>query len=163
MIEKIKEIESRFKQLEDDMSRPEINQDQKVFQKYSKEHSHLEPIIQTYRKYQSTGEEIKGNQSLLDDPDHEIRKLAHDEIESLKSELSQLEMELKVLLLPQDPNDEKNIILEIRAGTGGEEAGLFAADLFRMYLKYAELSGWKSDILSQHNTGIGGFKERLSY
>lgn len=159
MFAKINEIESRFRQLEDDMSRPEINQNQKTFQKYSKEHSLLLPIIQAYREYRSLEAEIENNRSLLDDPDQEIRKLAREEIEQLKSKLSKAEIELRLLLLPQDPNDGKNILLEIRAGTGGEEAALFAADLFRMYLRYAEICGWKVEILSQHMTGIGGFKE----
>ena len=159
MFEKIKEIEARFKQLEHEMARPEINQDQKVFQRYSKEHSLLSPIIHTFREYRSVQDEIENNRSLMDDPDQDIRKLAREEIETLNTRLSKLEMDLKLILLPKDPNDEKNIILEIRAGTGGEEAALFVADLFRMYSRYAELKGWKTDILSQNITGIGGFKE----
>ena len=159
MFAKIKEIEDRFKQLEAELSRPEIIKDQKLYQQYSKEHSQLFPIIDSFRKYNSINEEIENNISLLEDPDHEIRKLAHEEIDTLKSQLELVEKEIKLLLLPKDPNDEKNIILEIRAGTGGDEAALFAADLLRAYLKYAELKRWKTDILSQNNTGIGGFKE----
>jgi peptide chain release factor 1 len=159
MFQKIKEIEDRFKQLESEMVRPEIIRDQSNYKKYTKEHSLLSPIIKTFRRYESVQKEIESNRSLLDDPDPEIKKLAREEIESLKSSLSKLEMDLKSLLLPQDPNDEKNIILEIRAGTGGEEAALFAADLFRAYQKYAELRAWKTEILSQNITGIGGFKE----
>jgi peptide chain release factor 1 len=104
-------------------------------------------------------DEIENNRSLLDDPDPEMKKLAKEEIEILRAGLLNLENQLKVLLLPKDPNDEKNILLEIRAGTGGEEAALFAADLFRMYTRYAELKRWKTEILSQNATGIGGFKE----
>jgi peptide chain release factor 1 len=159
MFQKIKEIEDRFKQLENEMVRPEIIRDQSNYKKYTKEHSLLSPIIKTFRRYESVQKEIESNRSLLDDPDPEIKKLAREEIESLKSSLSKLEMDLKLLLLPQDPNDEKNIILEIRAGTGGEEAALFASDLFRAYQKYAELRAWKTEILSQNITGIGGFKE----
>ena len=159
MFSKIKEIEDRFKQLENDLSRPEIIKDQKTYQRYSKELSNLSPIVNSYRKYISIQEEIENNRSLLDDPDQEIRKLAREEIETLKADQIRLENDLKILLLPKDPNDEKNIILEIRAGTGGEEAALFAANLFRGYLRYAELKRWKTDILSQHLTGIGGFKE----
>jgi len=159
MFAKIKEIEDHFDQLENELVRPEIIRDQKIYQKYLKEHSRLSPIITTFRKYRSIQEEIENNQSLLDDPDVEMRRLARQEIDSLKSNLSQLEKDLKLLLLPKDPYDEKNIILEIRAGTGGEEAALFASDLFRMYTKYAELKKWKTEILSQHITGIGGFKE----
>ena len=159
MFAKIRGIEDRFDQLENELVRPEIIRDQKIYQKYLKEHSLLSPIITTFRKYRSVQEEIENNQSLLDDPDVEMRKLARQEIDSLKSNLSQLEKDLKLLLLPKDPYDEKNIILEIRAGTGGEEAALFASDLFRMYTRYAELKGWKTEILSQNITGIGGFKE----
>jgi len=159
MFQKIKEIEDRFKQLENEMVRPEIIRDQTNYKKYTKEHSLLSPIIKTFKRYQSVQKEIESNRSLLDDPDPEMKKLAREEIESLKSNLSKLEIDLKLLLLPQDPNDEKNIILEIRAGTGGEEAALFASDLFRAYQRYAELRAWKTEILSQHITGIGGFKE----
>jgi len=159
MFTKIREIEVRFERLERDLSRPEIIQDQKTYQRYSKEHSFLSPIINRFREYNSVQEEIENNSPLLDDPDQEIRKLAREEIESLKSDLFQIEKDLKLLLLPKDPNDEKNIILEIRAGTGGDEAALFVADLLREYLKYAEFKRWKTEILSQNTTGIGGFKE----
>lgn len=159
MFAKIKEIEDRFEQLESELARPEIIGDQNRYQRYSKEHSLLSPIIETFRKYSSVQQEIEKSSTLLDDSDQEIRKLAREEIELLRSDLTQLENDLKVLLLPKDPNDEKNIILEIRAGTGGEEAALFAADLFRLYLKYAELKRWKTEILSRNITGIGGFKE----
>jgi len=159
MFSKIKEIEDRYERLEIELARPEIFKDNKIYRTYSKEHSTLSPIITTYRRYKSVQEEINDNMTLLDDPDPDMKKLAREEIESLKSHLSQIEEDLKLLLLPKDPNDEKNIILEIRAGTGGEEAGLFAADLLRVYLRYAELNGWKTEILSSHITGIGGFKE----
>lgn len=159
MFEKIKEIEDRYQLLESELSRPDIFKDQKTFQKYSKEHSQLSPIISSYREYSSILEEIENNTSLLNDSDPEMRKLAREEIEGLNTRIEELEEELKILLLPKDPNDEKNIILEIRAGTGGDEAALFVADLLRSYLKYAEVSRWKTDILSQNPTGIGGFKE----
>jgi peptide chain release factor 1 len=159
MFQKIKEIEDRYQQLENELVRPEIIRNQSSYQKYTKEHSLLSPIIKTFRRYQSVQKEIESSRSLLDDPDPEIKKLAREEIDSLKSSLSKLEMDLKVHLIPQDPNDEKNIILEIRAGTGGEEAALFASDLFRAYQRYAELRAWKTEIISQSITGIGGFKE----
>jgi peptide chain release factor 1 len=159
MFGKIREIEDRYKQLEGDLARPEIIRDQKVYQKYAKEHSQLTPIITTFRKYKSVQEEMENNRPLLDDPDPEMKNLVREEMVSLKASLSELEKEIKVLLLPKDPNDEKNILLELRAGTGGDEAALFAAELFRMYSKYAELHGWKTEILNQHITGIGGFKE----
>jgi peptide chain release factor 1 len=159
MFAKVEEIVERFEQLEKELARPEIIRDQKTYRKYIKEHSLLSPIVNTYRKYKAQQEEIESNSPLLSDPDPEMRKLAREEVETLKLNLSELEKELKLLLLPKDPNDEKNVILEIRAGTGGEEAALFASDLFRAYTRYAELKGWKTDILSQHITGMGGFKE----
>ena len=159
MFGKIKEIEDRYYQLERELARPEIIRDQKVYQKYLKEHGNLSPIVNTFREYNRIQEEIENNRALLDDPDMEMRDLAREEIESLKAGLSQLEEELKVLLIPKDPNDEKNIILEIRAGTGGEEAALFASELLRMYMRHAELRHWKTEVLSQNITGKGGFKE----
>jgi peptide chain release factor 1 len=159
MFKKVKDIEERFSQLEGELSRPEIINDRKVYQKYAKEHSLLSPIVNTFRKYLSVQEEIENNQTFLNDSDTGIRKLAREEIETLKSTLEQLEETLRILLLPKDPNDEKNVILEIRAGTGGEEAALFAADLFRAYTRYAETKRWKTEILSQSSSGIGGFKE----
>jgi peptide chain release factor 1 len=159
MFAKVKDIEERFSQLEGELSRPEIINDRKVYQAYAKEHSLLSPIVNTFRKYLSVQEEIESNQPLLNDSDAEIRKLAREEIETLKATLEQLEEKLRVLLLPKDPNDEKNVILEIRAGTGGEEATLFAADLFRAYVRYAETKRWKTEILSQSSSGLGGFKE----
>ncbi len=159
MFAKIKEIEERYDSLERDLSNPEIINNQKRYQRYLKEHSTLLPIVETFRQYKSVQQEIEDNKSLLNDPDSEIRKLAKEEIDALKQRLEDLETQLKILLLPKDPNDEKNILLEIRAGTGGEEAALFAADLFRMYSRYAESKGWKTEVMSQHPTGIGGFKE----
>jgi peptide chain release factor 1 len=159
MFAKVEEIVQRFEQLENELARPEVIRDQKTYQKYIKEHSLLSPIVNTYRRYKAVQEEIERNRPLLSDPDLEMRKLAREEIDTLKTNLSALEEELKLLLLPRDPNDEKNVILEIRAGTGGEEAALFAADLLRAYMRYAELKGWKTDVLSQNITGIGGYKE----
>jgi len=159
MFAKVKEIEERYNELEVDLSNPEVVRDQKAYQTYAKEHSMLTPIITAFRKHQSLQDEILSNQSLLDDPDPEIRQLAKEELDNLSSSLSKIEQNLKILLIPKDPNDDKNILLEIRAGTGGDEAALFAADLFRMYSRYAESRGWKTEILSQHMTGIGGLKE----
>jgi peptide chain release factor 1 len=159
MFGRIKEIEERFRHLESELTRPEVIRDQKTYQKYLKERSSLLPVVRKYGEHAALEEEISGNRPLLDDPDPEIRKMAKEEIESLKERLTALEKELKVLLLPKDPNDDKNVILEIRAGTGGEEAALFAADLFRMYARHAELKGWKTEILSQHFAGQGGLKE----
>ncbi len=159
MFEKLKEIETRFERLETELARPEVVSDQKTYQALMKEHAGLAPIVAAYRSYKEVWNELESSRSLLDDTDPGIRKLARDEIQGLEERLHGLESKLKVLLLPRDPNDEKNIILEIRAGTGGEEAALFAADLFRMYARYAELRGWRIETLNLSDTGIGGFKE----
>ncbi len=162
MFSQIEEVEKRFNTLESELSTQEVIQQQGLFQKYLREHWSLLPIVDTYRRFKLTQEKIKDTQSLLNDPDQQIRELAQTEIAKLKDTLAKLEYEMRLLLLPKDPKDEKNIILEIRAGTGGEEAALFAADLFRMYGYYAESKGWKMDILSQNPTGLGGFKEIIA-
>jgi len=159
MFEKLKETEERFHELETLLGQPEVVQDQKRYRKYAKEHSVLAPIVSVMLKHRSIQDEIAGNRFLLEDPDPEMKKMAREEIEALNSQLTDMENQLRLLLLPKDPNDEKNTLLEIRAGTGGDEAALFAADLFRMYCRYAELRGWKTEILSQSMTGIGGIKE----
>jgi peptide chain release factor 1 len=162
MFSQIEEVEKRLNTLEYELSKPEIIQQQGLYRKYRKEHVSLLPIVETFRKYKATQEKIRETRSLLHDPDGEIRELAQAEIESLKQTVAGLEEEMGVLLLPKDPRDEKNVILEIRAGTGGDEAALFAADLFRMYGHYLEKRGWKMDILSQNLTGLGGFKEIIA-
>ena len=159
MFGKVEEIEERYLELENELSRPEITKDQRRYQQIVKEHGRLSPIVRNFRELRRIREEIEGNQQFMNDADPEIRALAREEIEILKSSLAELEQELKILLLPKDPNDEKNILLEIRAGTGGEEAGLFAQELFRMYVRYAELRKWKTEVLGQNVTGIGGLKE----
>jgi peptide chain release factor 1 len=159
MFEKVKDIEGRYTELEGYMGDPDIIKSQDIYQKYVKEHSSLSPIINAFRKYQAIQKEIEDSKSLLNDPDQDVRNLAREEVEKLRSDLDRLDGELRILLLPKDPNDEKNILLEIRAGTGGEEAALFVADLFRMYGRYAEEKGWKTEVMSQHGTGMGGFKE----
>jgi peptide chain release factor 1 len=162
MFSNIEEAEKRFDTLEHELSRQEIIQQHGLYQKYLKERVSLLPLVNTFRKYKSTKEKIKETQSLLRDSDSEIRELARTEIEGLNDTLAKLEYEMKFLLLPKDPRDEKNSILEIRAGTGGEEAALFVADLFRMYGRYIEKRHWKMDILSQSLTGLGGFKEIIA-
>jgi peptide chain release factor 1 len=159
MFERLEEIEGRFSQLEALLADPAVVADRKVYQAHAKEHRSLEPVVMSYRRYKALQEEIRGNKALMEDPDPEMRQMAREEAERLQSEMEALEKELLVLLLPKDPNDEKNIIVEIRAGTGGDEAALFVADLFRMYLRYAEKRRWRTEILSRHETGIGGLKE----
>ena len=162
MLSQIEDVERRLSSLEYELSRQEVIQQQSLYQKYLKEHVSLQPIVDAFRKYKALKEKIKDTKSLLNDPDREMRELARKEIDNLKDNLAKLEREMGLLLLPKDPKDEKNCILEIRAGTGGEEAALFVADLFRMYGYYIENKGWKMDILSQSLTGLGGFKELIA-
>ncbi len=159
MIERLDSVEERFVELEKRLSDPEIVSNMEEYKKIAKEHSELEPIVKTYRRYKDIQKELEDNRELLEDKDEEIQQLAKEEIARLKDELGTVEKKLKELLIPKDPNDEKNVILEIRAGTGGDEAALFAADLFRMYTRYAEQHNWTVEVLSSHPTGIGGFKE----
>jgi peptide chain release factor 1 len=162
MFKKLDGVEERFQSLETLLSDPATIKDQEKYKKYSKEHAGLGKIVATYRKYRKTQEEFQGSKELLKDPDPAIKEMARDEIHALEERLEKLESELTILLLPKDPYDEKNILLEIRAGTGGDEAGLFAADLFRMYSAYAEQMGWSVEIMSRNITGVGGFKEVIA-
>ena len=159
MFDKLENIESRYLELEKALSDPEIIANPREYQLFAKEHADLTPCIQTFRKHRELSARLEENRELLDDSDPEIRQLAREDSSLLETNLKHLEEELKQFLTPKDPNDDKNVILEIRAGTGGDEAALFASDLFRMYARYAELTGWKVDILNSHGTGIGGFKE----
>jgi len=159
MFQELETIEARCLELDSLLSDPEVVKDQKRYQQITREHSNLYEIVDPYRNYKRINLEIEGNKELLQDDDEEIKDLARSEIHALQQELSELEKQLRILLIPKDPNDNKNIFLEIRAGTGGEEASLFVADLLRMYCKYAEANKWKIDIVDQSPTGLGGFKE----
>jgi peptide chain release factor 1 len=159
IFEKIKGVEDRFVQLEKLLSDPKILQDRTVFQKYAREHAEIIQIVQAYRTYKQVDQELDQSMELLRDGDSEIKQLARQEIDSLNSQKEGLTCELKRLLVPKDPLDGKNVLLEIRAGTGGEEAGLFAGDLFKMYSRYAEGRDWNLDVMSHHPTGVGGVKE----
>jgi peptide chain release factor 1 len=159
MFDKLESIESRYLKLEKELSDPATIANQREYQRLAKEHADLMPCVQTFRKHRELAARLEENRELLSDADPDIRELAQEDSSQIQTELDKLEHELKRLLTPRDPNDDKDVILEIRAGTGGDEAALFAADLFRMYTKYAELMGWKVDVLSSHATGIGGFKE----
>ena len=162
MMKKLDGVEERFRELETLLSDPEIIKDQKRYREYSKEHADLAKIVSICREYERIRKDLEECEGLLKDPDPEIKEMAREEKDSLKTFLEQVEQELKLLLLPKDPNDSKNIFLEIRAGTGGDEAGLFAADLFKMYNAYAESMGWKVEIMSQNSTGVGGMKEVIA-
>ncbi len=162
MFNKLEEIEDRYGELTRLLSRPEITQRQEEYQRLVKEFSELEKTVTYYREYKKIAQELEENKKLLRESDEEIRRLAREEIGHLEERMAGVERTLKISLIPRDPNDEKNLFLEIRAGTGGEEAALFAADLFRMYAKYSELKNWKIDIVSQHETGVGGLKEIIA-
>lgn len=160
MIEKLKEIETKYKELESLLGNPEIISNQSEYQKHAKAHAALTDIVTAFREYQGVLDEIEGaNELLAEEEDGELRDLAEMEIQVLEEKQQTLEDKLKLLLIPKDPNDEKNVIMEIRAGTGGEEAALFAGDLFRMYSRYVERKHWNLEVLSENSTDIGGFKE----
>lgn len=162
MLAKLESLEQQFLDLEQQLSDSEIINDQERYRKLTKAHSDLKEVVDVFREYKAALVSVEENAELAEDPDPEMRALAEDEIRAAKEHLPVLEDKLKVLLLPTDPLDEKNTILEIRAGTGGEEAALFAADLFRMYARYAEIKGWRVEILSSSETGNGGYKEIIA-
>ncbi|MFW5648650.1 MAG: peptide chain release factor 1 [Candidatus Alkaliphilus sp. MAG34] len=161
MLEKLAFLEEKYKDLGQKISDPEIINDQNQWRKLVKEHSDLEEIVIKYRQYKSAQEGLDGAVEILEDKDsdEELVELAKMEICELEEQIGSIEEDLKILLLPKDPNDDKNVIVEIRAGAGGDEASLFAADLFRMYTRYAENVGWGIEMLSANDTGLGGFKE----
>ena len=160
MFEKLRQIEERYNELEGLLSNSAVVSNRAEFQKYAKEHADLSDIVNVFRDYEKTRQEFDENQELLRDGDEELRELAKEENPHLRERIDKLEKGLKILLLPKDPNDERNVFLEIRAGTGGEEAGLFVADLFRMYGRYAAEFGWRVDVVSSSPSGgMGGFKE----
>jgi peptide chain release factor 1 len=162
MFDKLQGVENRFTEIETLLSDPKIVQDQDAYQKYVREHAELNKVVTVFRQFKQIVLDIKESQDLLKDGDPEIKDLAQDEIVVLSAEKEKLEAELKMLLLPRDPNDDKNVILEIRAGTGGEEAGLFSSDLFRMYSRFAENRSWKMEVMNHHPTGVGGLKEIIA-
>ncbi len=160
MLDKLAGIEARYEELERLMADPDVLTDHTRMAELAQEKADLEDLVQAYREYRRVTEQLEDARLLLEDEtDDELRALAEVEIVELRAREEELVAELKRMLLPKDPRDDKNVIMEIRAGTGGDEAGLFAADLFRMYTRYAEARGWKTEILSQNETGIGGFKE----
>lgn len=160
MLTKLRELEKRYEDLEGLLSDPDIIANYGTYQKYAREHAGIADIVQAYREHTRIRSQIEDNKELLKEGDEDLRELAKEELPQLKAKLETLEEKLKILLLPKDPNDERNVFLEIRAGTGGDEAGLFAGDLFRMYTRYAERCNWKVEIISSSlSGGIGGFKE----
>jgi len=158
---KLQEIIDKYHHLSEEMTKSEVLSDQKKLSSVAKEHSSLEKVVQVATKYISVLDQIDEDKEMLDEDDAELVEIAREELPSLEIEKSKLEKELKILLLPKDPNDDKNLILEIRAGTGGDEAALFASDLYRIYIRYAERKNWKYKIMNSSDTGIGGIKEAI--
>ncbi len=161
MFDKLADIENEFENLTRKMSDPDVAQDHSLFRELSKQRSDLEPLVSAYQDYNRIKSQMVDANEILSDSgsDREMKTLAEEELVSLKEELAEIEGQLKILLLPKDPNDERNIVLEIRAGTGGDEAALFAAEIFRMYSRYTEKHNWKLEIMDINQTGTGGLKE----
>ncbi|MCK5837334.1 MAG: PCRF domain-containing protein, partial [Desulfobacula sp.] len=162
MIEKLKGIEERFIKLEQLLSDPAVLSDQKKYQEYLKEHGELNKIVPLFREYEGLLGELKEAKAFLKDSDPEIRAMAKEEIPDLESKTEMLHSQLNMALMPKDSRDDKNVLLEIRAGTGGEEAGIFAGDLFRMYSRYVESKHWVMEIVEKNISNSGGFKEVVS-
>ncbi len=159
MFDRLDQIESRYEDLGRQLGEPSLLSDQKKFQKVAKQHRDLEPTVEAFRAYRSTSQAIADAKAMLSEPDPEIKAMAEEELATLEPRLHEQEEALKVLLLPKDPNDDKNIVIEVRAGTGGDEASLFAAEVFRMYLRFAEQHRWKVEVLSESPSDVGGLKE----
>ncbi|HOD52031.1 MAG TPA: peptide chain release factor 1 [Candidatus Hydrogenedentes bacterium] len=160
MAEKLRDVVAEYNLLSQQMASPEIASDHDRYMKCAKAQKRIAPLVECFKKYELEENRLRQAEILLyEESDPELREMAEEEKRELADVLQKREQELKFLLIPGDPNDEKNTIMEIRAGTGGEEAALFAADLFRMYTRYAEIKGWKTEILNSHATGMGGFKE----
>jgi len=160
MLKKLEVLEDTYKNLSEKIGDPEIINDQKTWQKYVKEHSDLEPIIMKYREYKEVLNNINESKEILqEESDEDLRELAKMELSENEEKVEPIESEIKILLLPKDPNDDKSVIVEVRGGAGGDEAALFAGNLFRMYTRYAERRGWKMELLSSNETGVGGYKE----
>ncbi len=160
MFDKLEDLLVRFQEIEDEMMSPDVLNDQNNYKKLRKEHSDLSEIVEKYKEYKANQNSIEDSLALLDEEsDEELRELAKEELNECKQRIPKLEEELKILLLPKDPNDEKNVIVEIRGGAGGDEAALFAAELYRMYVMYAERCRWKIDVMNINENGIGGCKE----
>ncbi len=159
MLDKLENLVDRYSELEQRMGDPEVASNPNIYRKVAKEESDLAPIVREYKNYKKIIEDIDGAKELLQESDDEMRELAEAELADLEESKTALEEQLRIMLIPKDPQDARNAVIEIRAGTGGDEAGLFAGDLYRMYQKYAERSKWKIDIMNSNPQGIGGFRE----
>ena len=160
MFDRLENLLIHYEEIMQELNEPNVAEDQNRFRKLMKEQADLAPLVDAYKEYKQAKQDIEDSLALLEEEsDEEMRELAKEELSDAKKRVEELEQELKILLLPKDPNDDKNIILEIRAGAGGDEAALFAAELYRMYVNYAESQRWKVEIISLSENGIGGFKE----
>ena len=163
MFERLDQIESKYDELTQALATPEVISDSARYQKTAKAHSELAPVVEKYREYKDLKRGIAESKSIIaEESDADMRAYAQEEVAKLEERIGKVEEELKVLLIPKDPNDEKNVVLEIRAGTGGDEASLFAAEIFRMYTRYAESQRWKVEVLSASESGVGGLKEVIA-
>ena len=162
MLKKLRAMESKYEELTGLLINPEVLSNPAELQKYSREEAELKPLVEKIREYTKLLSDIESTEELLKEGDEDLRELALAELNELREKKPEIEEELKIMLLPKDPRDEKNVILEIRAGTGGEEAALFASTLFRMYLKYAEHNRWKVEMINLNSTGLGGIKEVIA-
>lgn len=159
MFRKLDEVEAHFLDVEARLTSPDVVSNPPLFQKLSKEHSNLAPLVATYREFRKAQQHFQENLQLIQEDSGELKEMALEENKQLEPEIAKMERRLTILLLPKDPNDDKNILLEIRAGAGGDEAGIFAGDLFKMYSKYAERRGWGVEVMSISENDVGGFKE----
>lgn len=159
MLDKLAGIAARYEEIERQLGDPNVASNYSKVAEYAQERSDIQPIVEGYHRYKAMLEQITEAESLMYSDDDELRALARDEMDRLVPERESLEAELRNMLLPKDPRDDKNVIIEVRAGAGGDEAGIFAADLFRMYSRYAEMQNWKVELIDIHETGVGGFKE----
>jgi len=163
MFDRLEQIEARYNELTTTLSSPDIMNDTAKYQKTAKAHSELVPVVEKYREYKDLKKGVEDSRAMIaEESDAEMKAYAQDELAQLEQRIASVQEELKVLLIPKDPNDEKNIVLEIRAGTGGDEATLFVAEIFRMYTRYAETKRWKVEVLSSSESGIGGLKEVIA-
>ena len=160
MFDRLDDLLIRYEELMEELNNPYVVEDQKKFRKLMKEQADLAPIVEAYKNYKQAHQDVEDRVALVEEEsDEEMRELAKEELADAKKRIEELEQELKILLLPKDPNDDKNVMVEIRAGAGGDEAALFASELYRMYVRYAERQRWKTEIVSLNENGIGGFKE----
>ncbi|MGG5255206.1 peptide chain release factor 1 [Neobacillus sp. SM06] len=160
MFDRLQSVEDRYEKLNELLSDPEIINDAKKLREYSKEQANLQETVQTYRQYKEVREQLKDAKAMLEEKlDAEMREMVKEEVSDLETQIVEWEAKLKILLVPKDPNDDKNVIFEIRGAAGGDEAALFAGDLYRMYSRYAEAQGWKTEVIDASPTGLGGYKE----